>query len=176
MMYALAEKDIDGDAYDIGLGDKHRDIVKQCFNAMVQSEQVLLRNPRTIKLKGTGFSWGILVKAILKRHSKIKDMFFRGLGNTLQFEDSQIAEQILLHFSKKNIPILPVHDSFLARHGDTEELFGLMDELFKKRFNRKCKIKMEKKFIPVEFTKMDSVENIIKVNEEHSMWNKRHGY
>ena len=41
-----------------------------------------------------------------------------------------------------------------------------------KRFNRKCKIKMEKKFIPVEFTKMDSVENIIKVNEEHSMWNK----
>ena len=40
MMYALAE-DIDGDAYDISLGDKHRDIVKQCFNAMVQSEHIL---------------------------------------------------------------------------------------------------------------------------------------
>lgn len=36
MLYAQEGMTLSGDAYDIGIGDEHRDVIKQLFNAMVQ--------------------------------------------------------------------------------------------------------------------------------------------
>ena len=49
---------------------------------------------------------------ILERHKPIRHMFFCGIGNSLQYRDSMIAEQVMLYFAKRDIPVLPVHDSF----------------------------------------------------------------
>ena len=40
-----------------------------------------------------------LKEEILKAHKPIKDLFFKGLGNKLQFEDSCIAESVMLQFA-----------------------------------------------------------------------------
>ena len=45
-------------------------------------------------------SWRELKEAILNAHKPIKDYFFRGLGNRLQFEDNCIAESVMLQFAK----------------------------------------------------------------------------
>ena len=45
-------------------------------------------------------SWRELREAILNAHKPIRNLFFTGLGNRLQFEDSIIAESIMLQFAE----------------------------------------------------------------------------
>jgi hypothetical protein len=49
-------------------------------------------------------------------HKPIQHLFFSGIGNRLQFEDSCISESVMLHFQKMDTPALPVHDSFIMHH------------------------------------------------------------
>ena len=50
-------------------------------------------------------TWTELRQAILDSHKPIQHLFFRGLGNRLQFEDSNMAEGIMLHFVKEDVQI-----------------------------------------------------------------------
>ena len=54
ILYADKGITLEDDAYDIGIGDEHRDIVKQTFNAMVQMKQPSNTPPRDIDFKSTG--------------------------------------------------------------------------------------------------------------------------
>ena len=56
-----------------------------------------------------------------KLHAPIAKYFQTGIGRSLQFQDSQIAEQIMIKMNELQIPILPIHDSFIVkkRHKDT---------------------------------------------------------
>jgi hypothetical protein len=49
-------------------------------------------------------------------------LFFLELLNRLQFQDSQLAGQVILHFAKRDVPVLPVHDSFIITRGLYSEL------------------------------------------------------
>lgn len=60
------------------------------------------------------------------KHLAIKHHFYTGVGRKLQYLDSGIAEAVLLHFTKKGIPVLPVHDSFIISHKYEEELGTVM--------------------------------------------------
>ena len=62
----------------------------------------------------------------LKKHQPIADKFFTGQGLRLQRIDSEIAEYVMLHFAKHDMPILPLHDSFLIRFGYEESLEQVM--------------------------------------------------
>jgi hypothetical protein len=55
-----------------------------------------------------------IIKAFEKKHEPIKKWFFSGKGRTLQYQDSQIAVEILLILAKQEIPALPLHDSFIV--------------------------------------------------------------
>jgi hypothetical protein len=74
-----------------------------------------------------GITWTTLRDGILEAHAPVADYFFKGIGNSLQFTDSCIAEKVMLEFAQRDIPVLPVHDSFVVnRHfeasGDLEEV------------------------------------------------------
>ena len=73
------------DAYDRVLDGQHRDVVKQAFNAMLQAENPLNQKPDGINLDEVGLSWKELKEAILASHRPIQDLFFKGIGNRLQF-------------------------------------------------------------------------------------------
>ena len=55
------------------------------------------------------------MRLVLERHEPIRNKFFCGEGNKLQYEDSQIAELVMLNFGRQNIPVPPVHDSFVIQ-------------------------------------------------------------
>ena len=125
------------DAYDRVLDGKHRDIVKQAFNAMLQADTQLNQKPDNINVEEIGMSWRELKEAILDAHKPIQDKFFKGIGNRLQFEDSCIAENIMLQFTEMNAPALPIHDSFIMHHGYSS--YGELEEAMRRAYHDRFK-------------------------------------
>jgi hypothetical protein len=159
ILYALAGVSLHGDAYEVGLGPDHRDLVKQAFNAMVQSSRVLTRPPRGLEFpKNSCVTWRDLVTRIQAKHSPISDMFFKGLGMKLQFEDSCVAEKVMLHFAKIGAAILPIHDSFICHWGYQQELEDVMCDAFEEQFGVKARIKLEeKKYLEVSIKPLGEI-------------------
>ena len=165
---------LEEDAYDIGIGKEHRDIVKQCFNAMVQAKSKLTTPPKNIDWNSTGKTWKELRQLILDKHEPIKDSFFCGMGNKLQFKDNLLAEQIMLRFAKKDIPVLPVHDSFIIIRGLYSELVDTMHEEFEKMFGVPINIDDSAKVTPVSFPPEDvDVDRIISETDNYVSWTDR---
>jgi hypothetical protein len=102
-------------------------------------------------------------------HKPIQHLFFFGIGIRLQFEDSCIAESVMLHFQKMDAPALPVHDSFIMHHKYGGELGEAMWEGFHQRFGLDAL-----PALPYE-DQLDnpSVDDIIKGEVEYSQWQQR---
>ena len=69
-------------------------------------------------------------------------MFERQAGAHLQYQGNQLAEEVMLHFAKKSerVPVLPVHDSFIAHRGYGPEIEKAMQDAFRRRFGLKIRI------------------------------------
>ena len=174
ILYADENIVLEGDAYDIGIGKEHRAIVKQSFNAMVQAKSKLTTPPKDIDWKSTGRTWKELRQLILDKHEPIKDSFFCGMGNRLQFRDSQLAQQIMLRFAKQDIPVLPVHDSFIIIRGLYSELVNVMHEEFEKMFGVHISIDDSAKASLVSFAPEDvDVDWIISETDSYVSWTDR---
>jgi hypothetical protein len=64
-----------------------------------------------------------------------------GIGTKLQRFDSMIAEEVINHFTKKAIPVLCIHDSFLVDSSHAEELQSVMGRKCQKAARKKLKPK-----------------------------------
>ena len=149
---------------------------------MFQASTTLDRKPDGIELDAIGMSWRELKEEILNAHKPIKDYFFKGLGNRLQFEDSIIAENIMLQFAKMDAPALPIHDSFIMHHGFSTygELEEAMRKAFHERFHRDIGVSKElvvkhKSNIPIDKDELatPSFEDIINAENDYSQWRDR---
>ena len=134
-------------------------------------------------------SWKELKEEILKAHKPIKDYFFKGLGNRLQFEDSCIAESVMLQFAHSDAPALPIHDSFIMHHGygDKGGLEEVMRRAYFERFNSSLSEKrdlvepVKHKIIRLDDKKKAinngdgtiEVDDIINADSEYSQWRDR---
>ena len=140
---------------------------------MVQMQEFTDHPPR-IKFRQTGKTWKQLRDMILKRHKPINHMFFCGKGNNLQYLDSIIAEQVMLHFAKNDIPVLPVHDSFIITAGLFIDLLEVMEKEFKKHIGVPIDIRNAEKSVRVRTRdNEDLVGYIINEMEEFSDWTAR---
>ena len=145
---------------------------------MIQADSPLIQKPRDINLDGFEMHWTYLRQRILDAHKPIQHLFFSGIGNRLQFEDSCIVESVMLGFQKMDAPALPVHDSFIMHHAYGEELEESMRRAFYERFNSDIPIKEEileaLAALPYEEQPDNlSVEDIIKGEVEWSQWQER---
>ena len=143
LYFAYNHKLGEEDAYGRVLDGEHRDVVKKAFNAMVQSSSPLNRKPTSLNMDDLDMSWGELRQRILEAHKPIKDLFFCGTGNKLQYVDSCIAESVMLHFAKQNLVALPVHDSFIMREQYAGELEEAMRRGFYNEFQADIPLKRE---------------------------------
>ena len=167
------------DAYDRVLDGQHRDTVKEAFNAMIQASTPLRNCPSKINVDHIGMSWAELRERVLAAHKPINHLFFTGLGNQLQFEDSCMAESVMLQFAKIDAPALPVHDSFVMHHGYGGELEEAMRRAYYERFSEDIKVKEE----IINETQAPDIEeqpdltfdDIIKGEVEYSEWQDRDG-
>ena len=188
MIYSLYNHELGSeDAYSRVLGPEHHDVVKKAFNAMFQANTSLENKPREINIDEIGMTWKQLRQTILDAHKPIKDLFFNGLGNKLQFEDSIIAENIMLQFSKMDYPALPIHDSFIMHNAfgidgsrEKSELEEAMRRAFHDRFHRDIGISRE--LVISQDTKNTSnkthevkneLEELINAESDYSLWKNR---
>ena len=184
MLYFTNSKELGSeDAYGRVLDGEHRDIVKQAFNAMVQASSMLKNCPSDIDLTEVEMSWADLRDRIIKAHKPISHEFFKGVGNNLQFEDSCLAESVMLHFAEMDAPALPVHDSFILHHGYCEsgEVEEAMRRAFYERFQSDIPVTQEvinwsyrkKESLTKQQNAMD-IDTILKADDDVSQWRKRH--
>jgi hypothetical protein len=74
----------------------------------------------------------LLVDKLMEKHSVISEYFFKGYALDLQYIDSLIAEHVIHHMTKGDMVCLPVHDSFLVKTCDKDDLYRLMVEGFQR--------------------------------------------
>jgi hypothetical protein len=132
-----------GDLYDIGLRHEgvpydakvepyasQRKIIKEVFNALLNDETGNYRlSTSKIKQMG-GLTFGQLKKLLLKRHPPLQAVLKKGVGLSFQYQDSQIAEKVMLALLAQNITCLPVHDSFIVPRHQGRELILAMRAAF----------------------------------------------
>ena len=144
ILYAKAGLPCPDDAYVPIAGEAHRDVVKEAFNAMLNAPLDMKQPPRKLDLSTIDLQWPEIVARIREFHAPIKESFFSNTGMELMYEDSQLAEEVMLRFADMGYPCLPVHDSFIVHHGLETELLGVMKDAFKARFGRDARIKTTK--------------------------------
>ena len=151
MMYHLEGlKPPAGDMYDIGVWscpeemEVKRPIIKEFFNAIVNDEYGEYKMPKSSR-KIIGLSNKQLRAKIAQKHPQIAHNFNSGYGLTLQYEDSMIAERVMLLLLKQDITCLPVHDSFIVQVFHEKELVHAMNQAYFERFSES--IKRKSKFL-----------------------------
>ena len=188
MIYSLYNHELGSeDAYSRVLGDEHREVVKEAFNAMFQSNTSLESKPKDINLDNIEMTWKELKQAILNAHKPIKDLFFTGLGNKLQFEDSIMAENVMLQFARMDYPALPIHDSFIMHHAfgndgskEESELEEAMRRAFHDRFHRdigisrELVVRQEMKDTSNKTREVkEGLKELLDAESDYSLWKKR---
>ena len=152
LIYALSGHKLDGDPYEIP--QSHRDwsrkkyfrkAIKRAFNAMLNADHELMREPSDVGVKDLNMSWKEVKAAIIERHKPISHQFFTAIGSKLQLIDSQIAIAVLKHFAAMNIAVLPVHDSFIMHLGYENELKDVMRRALRKEAGISVPVKLTEK-------------------------------
>ena len=72
-----------------------------------------------------------IIARLKAAHQPIAHYFFTVAGLTIMREDSTIALKILLHFAKKNICCLAIHDSFIVAERYQKELREVMEKTYR---------------------------------------------
>jgi hypothetical protein len=144
-LYALESKDVGlEDPYDIGLSyiagdDPRRKIVKKYVNAILNDEKGTYKLPHD-EQRILGLTQKELRERVATRHATVAHHFHSGVGLKLQFYDSQIAERVMLRFVGQEKVCLPIHDSFIVRHDQIDQLVQVMGEEFRSQFGRGIKV------------------------------------
>lgn len=105
----------------LGAGDavEIRDIIKHQTNCMIGAHHFYkIPNPErkgVFKDRPASHAEVSKLRAAIKRHhSSIGSCFTSGLGLKFQFIESEICNDVLMRSVEANIPVLPIHDSFIT--------------------------------------------------------------
>ena len=171
ILYHMKQAKLTGeDAYERILGSENRDLSKQIFNACLNSSYETDRPPKGMNISHTGFKWREIKERLRKAHPQIEDAFFTDQGMRLQFCDSQMAEHVMLAFSKDKKPILPVHDSFLVLEDDQALFLERMKTAYQQVLGKDIKIDLKKE----KFMRLPpSEDNVFEEVMAHSSWLER---
>jgi hypothetical protein len=109
----------------------------------VQKEINLNRPDEFAWVKKTKLNIPKLIKDFADYHKPIRRYFYSGKGVSLQYLDSVIAENVINHFTRLNIPVLCIHDSYIIQRdasiGDGEKslewmMWCFFQQLVKSKF------------------------------------------
>ncbi len=146
MLHAKKGQTLQGDGYAIdGIDGTYRDLIKDTTIKLINATG-RIKAPRTSALP-PGWTWKQLQEAVRARHAPIADYFGSGIGLKLQRIDSDIAEDVMMHFVDRDILVLPVHDSFLIDARHEAALREKMIEACMKNIGEEIGIKADPSFI-----------------------------
>lgn len=140
MLYAECGLSLDAEPYFIDQ-TVHRDAGKVAFNALLNSHGLPLGAAPIGYFHPDGITWSEFLDAMLAHHEPVAHLLTEGHGLSLQYQDSELAESILLHFADKDIPCLPIHDSFIVPEEHKDELESVMKQQFLSKFGVDIQLK-----------------------------------
>jgi hypothetical protein len=163
MLYARVGLPLPHDPYNVpAITDtkEKRDLVKRLAIVLINSKSGKYRLPQS-ELLQLGISQEELVELLRKKHQPIQKYFGSGVGVELQYEDSQLAEKIMLRLISLDQPCLSIHDSFVVRLSQHELLKKTMQEVFFNAYGQTIGIKS---FIGCEIPALDNQTNAVNIN------------
>lgn len=147
LLYAMNDLEPPPDPYDLEGFD--RDLQKEAAFIVINSSSKR-EAIRTIKKKVGITNSALFVKQFSERHLVISKHFFTGEGVRLMYQDSLLAEAVMLEMLKRGATVLPVHDSFIVRNSYDKELEEVMHVQFERMFGKTAKLKFKKTVLDVE--------------------------
>jgi hypothetical protein len=78
-------------------------------------------------------------------HEPISKYLCKEIGLSLMYNDSQIAEKVIKHFTDKGIMILCIHDSFIIDRVHEAELKTVMTAAYQYIMNNQYNVKIDRK-------------------------------
>lgn len=113
-----------------------RPIVKEVFFLMLNAKGLtgLHRSSAIRKLPNT-IHYKDAIAALMLHNRRIHDAFFSSSSLRLMKEESDVCEAILIKGIRDQIPVLPIHDSYIVRSRDDGWLKFHMDKLYNDRFS-----------------------------------------
>lgn len=113
--------------FNIGINAPNKNTAFRAFHYwLTKNNQQGVRREIKRFFKDIGNLW----EAILNKYPLIEHYLAADYGISAQFIDSEIAQDILSHFTAMNIPILCIHDSFIVQKRHAEELDSVMKTIF----------------------------------------------
>ena len=155
MLYNFEGIDFEGDPYTkINSNPELRPLLKKvaliAINAETKQQAINALNYELLKdydlyqiKKRYNLKTNELFSKFEDAHPTISKYLRSGVGIKLQNVDSRIAESVLKYFTKKEIPCLCVHDSFLVDEKYEDELCDVMKESYQKYLGFPGKVKVE---------------------------------
>ena len=147
MLYAQEGMELEGDAYDLSEEGITTEDIRPFLKVMLlillnaRDEEQAIRAIRNEvhwnEQLTTDLNLNDLIEAFTRRHEPIHKYFYSGYGIQLQRIDSSIAQHVISHFTNKDIPVLCVHDSFIAPTIHGEDLSKEMIKGYEKELTSK---------------------------------------
>ena len=94
--------------------------------------------------------------ALIEEHfAPVARHFYTNAGLELQYQDSQVAERVMLRMMERGAVVLPIHDSFIVRNSYEEELWDVMLEEYEKEFGYKTFLKKDRTVLEEEYAEKE---------------------
>ncbi len=139
MLYAMENLGLyEGDVYTVKGHEELRNIFKIALQIAINAKDRrsaysgMNEHLRKHGIDTKEISGKKILNAFAEKHKPIEKYFFSGIGVYLQYKDSLIAKFVLEKGLKHNIPVLPVHDSYLVPEDQSETLIRWMNEASEK--------------------------------------------
>ena len=94
----------------------------------------------------------------------LRDRITSGWGLESQYLDSEIALQLMYQFAIHDDPLLPVHDSFIAKKGNELYLHQLMLDTFERVTKGKTRVDVTSSLPNEGFREKDSNKDYSKID------------
>ena len=148
--------------------------VKKAFQAY-QSDQPSKSKERKLKHK----QLHLLLDAFIKKHPTLGDSLGTDKGVELMNVDGRITAKIINHFTKKNIPVLTIHDSYVIPDIHSGELRTIMNKAVTEELNG-FKINLDQEGIGRDqiqaFMNMDRPNALDYNHNQRVTYNRTEGY
>jgi hypothetical protein len=109
---------------------------KTTFLALMNAGPGGTTEPKDFNAQKYGMTAKAFRQTVKDAFPMLPGIFGTGRGLFLQREDSDLAEQIMLHFVDKGIAILPIHDSFIVAEQHKDELVKVMQTTFQNAYGQ----------------------------------------
>jgi hypothetical protein len=147
---------------------------KKAFSAFRQDQKT-----GSVEKSMTDKQLQLLLDGFKERHTAIADSICTDKGVELMAVDGRITAKVINHFTKRQIPVLTVHDSYITPHTHTGELRRVMNDAVAEELNG-FKINVDQEGIG--FDQIQTFKNLDRANaldydyNQIVSYNKTEGY